>query len=53
MNILEKLAALSRERVAADQLKIPAAEMQSRAEALGPGNGAAFLTALKRTLETY
>ena len=48
MNILEKLAELSRERAAADRQVIPEAEMRARAEAMGPGGGAAFLTALKK-----
>lgn len=48
MNILEKLADLSRERVRSEQEKLPEPELRSRAEALGPGNGKAFLTALKK-----
>jgi len=48
MNILDKLAGMSRERVRAEQEKIPEAEMCSRAEALGPGNGEAFLSALRK-----
>ena len=48
MNILEKLADLSRERAKADQEKIPEAELREQAAALGSGNGAAFLSALKK-----
>lgn len=48
MNILEKLAALSRKRMAADQAEIPAEEMRDRARALGKGDGEAFLAALQR-----
>ena len=48
MNILEKLAALSRERAAADQLTVPEAEMRARAESLGAGRGAGFLSALRK-----
>ena len=48
MNILEKLAALSLERSAADQQAVPEAEMRAKAESLGPGDGAAFLAALKK-----
>ena len=48
MNILEKLAALSRERAAADQRTLPESEMRARAEALGPGGGESFLSALKK-----
>ena len=48
MNILEKLASLSRDRVLRDQQTIPAPEMRARAEALGPGGGGAFLSALKK-----
>lgn len=48
MNILEKLAELSRERAKADQEKIPEAELREQAAALGRGNGEAFLSALKK-----
>ena len=48
MNILETLAALSRERAEADQSLVPADEMRERAAALGPGGGDAFLSALKK-----
>ncbi len=48
MNILEKLAALSRERVAADQQAVPETEMRTMAEALGPGSGSTFLSALRK-----
>ena len=48
MNILEQLAALSRERAIADQAAIPEAEMRARAQALGPGDGDAFFSALRK-----
>ena len=48
MNILEKLAALSLERVKADQAEVPEAEMRERAAAMGKGNGNAFLGALRK-----
>ncbi len=48
MNILETLAALSRERAEADQAAVPAGLMREQALVLGPGNGAAFLAALKK-----
>ncbi len=48
MNILEKLAALSRERVRKQQEILPEAAMREQAKALGPGNGAAFLSALRK-----
>ena len=48
MNILEKLAALSRERAVRDQQAVPAAAMRARAETLGPGGGCRFLAALKK-----
>lgn len=48
MNILEKLADLSRERVKADQARIPETEMKTQAEALGQGNGEDFLAALRK-----
>ena len=48
MNILEKLAALSRERVRAEEARFPAAEMREQARAMGPGGGAAFLSALEK-----
>ena len=48
MNILEKLAELSRERAMAEQEKIPAEELREQAKALGKGNGEAFLSALKK-----
>lgn len=48
MNILDRLAALSRERAAADQRAIPEAEMKARAEMMGPGGGNAFRAALKK-----
>jgi indole-3-glycerol phosphate synthase len=48
MNILEKLADLSRERAKADREKVPEAELREQALALGRGNGDAFLSALKK-----
>ena len=48
MNILQKLADLSRQRAEAEMRTVPEAEMRARAEALGPGNGAAFLAALQK-----
>ena len=48
MNILETLAALSRERAEADQAAVPAGVLREQAMALGPGNGAAFLAALRK-----
>ncbi len=48
MNILEKLADLSRERAKADREKVPEAELREQAQALGRGNGDAFLSALKK-----
>ena len=48
MNILEKLAELSRARAMAEQAKIPAAELREQAMALGKGKGEAFLSALKK-----
>ena len=48
MNILEKLAELSRERAKREQEKVPEAELREQALALGKGNGEAFLSALKK-----
>ena len=48
MNILEKLAALSRERVRAEEARVPEAEMREKARAMGPGGGVAFLSALEK-----
>ena len=48
MNILEKLADLSRQRVLADQAELPEAALREQAKALGPGNGDAFLSALQK-----
>ena len=48
MNILEKLADLSRQRVLADQAELPEAVLREQAKALGPGNGDAFLSALQK-----
>ena len=48
MNILEKLADLSRERVKSEQERLPESELRTQAKALGPGNGKAFLAALRK-----
>ena len=48
MNILDNLAALSRERAEADRKLVPEAEMREKAVSLGPGGGKSFLSALKR-----
>ena len=48
MNILEKLAELSRARAAAEQAKVPEAVLREQAKALDKGNGEAFLSALKK-----
>ena len=48
MNILDKLAGLSRERAEADRVLIPEAEMREKAASLGPGGGENFFSALKR-----
>ena len=48
MNILDKLADLSRKRALADQARVPEAELREQAKALGRGNGEAFLAALKK-----
>ena len=48
MNILEKLADLSRERVKSEQERLPESELRTQAKTLGPGNGQAFLAALKK-----
>ena len=48
MNILEKLAALSRERERRDREQVPAEEMREAARAMGPGGGSAFTAALER-----
>ena len=48
MNILDKLAALSRNRVTADQRIVPEAALRAKTKAMGPGNGAAFLATLKK-----
>ena len=48
MTILDKLAELSRMRAAAEQEKIPAAELREQAMTLGKGKGEAFLSALKK-----
>ena len=48
MNILDKLAALSRERVKREQEKVPEAVLREQVKALGKGNGEAFFSALKK-----
>lgn len=48
MNILDKLADLSRERAKREQETVSAEELQEQAKALGKGNGEAFLSALKK-----
>ena len=48
MNILEQLAEIARERVAADQRQVPEAEMRALADRSGPGGGAAFTAALQK-----
>ena len=48
MTILDKLAELSRKRVAEEQARIPEAEMREQAQALGRGSGEAFLAALRK-----
>ena len=48
MNILEKLADLSRQRVRMEQILMSEPELRRRAKAQGKGHGDAFLTALKK-----
>ena len=48
MNILDKLADLSRERAKREQETVSAEELREQAKALGKGNGEAFLSALKK-----
>ena len=48
MNILDKLADLSREREKREQETVSAEELREQAKALGKGNGEAFLSALKK-----
>ncbi|MBO4470191.1 MAG: indole-3-glycerol phosphate synthase TrpC [Clostridia bacterium] len=48
MNILDKLADLSRERAKREQEKVPEAELREQALSLGKGNGEAFLSALRK-----
>ena len=48
MNILEKLADLSRQRVRMEQTLMSEPELRRRAKAQGKGHGDAFLTALKK-----
>ncbi len=49
MNILDELAAYARERVAADMKAVPTERMKELADEKGPGNGEAFVRALKRS----
>ena len=48
MNILDKLADLSRERAKREQETVSAEELREQAKALGKGNREAFLSALKK-----
>ena len=48
MNILDKLADLSRERAKREQETVSAEELREQAKALGKGNGEAFLSVLKK-----
>ena len=48
MNILDKLADLSRERAKREQETVPEAALREQAKALGRGSGEAFLSALKK-----
>lgn len=48
MNILDKLADLSRERAKREQETVSAEELREQAKALGKGNGEAFISALKK-----
>ena len=48
MNILDKLADLSRERAKREQETVSAEELREQAKALGKGNGEACLSALKK-----
>jgi len=48
MNILEELAVIARERVAADQRQISETEMHALADRAGPGGGARFLQAIRK-----
>lgn len=48
MNILDKLADLSRERAKREQETVSAEKLREQAKALGKGNGEAFLSALKK-----
>ena len=48
MNILDKLADLSRERAKREQETVSAEELREQVKALGKGNGEAFLSALKK-----
>ena len=49
MNILEKLAELSRERVKADQAVLPESELRTGQRALGKGNGFLFHRSAEET----
>ena len=48
MNILDKLADLSRDRAKREQETVSAEELREQAKALGKGNGEAFISALKK-----
>ncbi len=48
MNILERLAELSRDRAERDRAEIPEGKMREQAKALGPGGGEAFTAALRK-----
>ena len=48
MNILDKLAALSRERVREEQARLPEAELCEKVKAMGKGDGDSFLSALRK-----
>jgi indole-3-glycerol phosphate synthase len=48
MNILDQLAAHTRERVAADRRKVPEEALREQCAALGPGSGDQFTQALKK-----
>ena len=46
--ILSRLADAARERVKEESLRVPLDEMRERALSLGPGGGAAFISALSK-----
>lgn len=48
MNILDQLAAHARERVAADRVRVPQEALAEQCREMGPGNGDAFVRALKK-----